>query len=274
MKGSHRNVYVYAVYRINDNGTGAFESGTEIRKKGQMAGDPLRCDSFFDGSVWRDSVTVVSGIGGAEIQMREVAKKALMGMLPVVFIALVAGGWFLHRHFSEKESKERNKPKQRTEIEVIEEKLKLTAELNTGSYLCTDILTRTESKTLKGWTIPLTEKYFIISYDGIVKAGIRDLTKAQVTQKGNTITIKLPEIEITETEIDNDSFEKLDESNNIFNPVTTEDLNAAQQELKNKMVARAKEKGLLDVAKRNAETILSSMLKSPNSSYQIKIEWL
>lgn len=208
--------------------------------------------------------------------MKEVMKEVLGKVLStIVIVALLAGGAYLaYTHFWVKGVKKEIKPKTQTEIEVIKEKLKLTAELNTGSYLCTDILTRTESKTLKGWTIPLTEKSFIISYDGTVKAGIRDLTKAQVTQEGNIITVRLPEIEITETEIDNDSFEKLDESNNIFNPITTEDLNGAQQELKDKMAAKAKEKGLLEAAKQNAETILSSMLKSSNPSHQVKIEWM
>ena len=41
-----------------------------------------------------------------------------------------------------------------------------------------------------------------------MKAGIKDLTKAQ---DGRTIIIKLPEVEITGAEIDNDSFRKLDE---------------------------------------------------------------
>ena len=44
-----------------------------------------------------------------------------------------------------------------------------------------------EVKKFRDWKIPFTEKSFIISYDGTVKAGIKDLTKAQVTQSGNTI---------------------------------------------------------------------------------------
>ena len=51
------------------------------------------------------------------------------------------------------------------------------------------------------------------------------------------IIIKLPDVEITGIEIDNDSFEKLDESNNIFNPITVEDLNDAQKDLKDKMLS-------------------------------------
>ena len=103
-----------------------------------------------------------------------------------------------------------------------------------------------------------------------MKAGIKDLTKAQ---DGGTIIIKLPEVEITGAEIDNDSFRKLDESNNIFNPITIEDLNDAQKDLKEKMSDQAVEKGVLDIARINAETIISGMLASPTGEYDVKIEW-
>lgn len=77
--------------------------------------------------------------------------------------------------------------------------------------MCTDVITQADSKKYKDWKIPFTEKSFIVQYDGTVKAGIKDLTKTQVSQKGETIIVRLPEVEITGIEIDNDSFEKLDE---------------------------------------------------------------
>ena len=115
-----------------------------------------------------------------------------------------------------------------------EEKLKETAELNTGSYLCTTVVTKENSKTIKGWKIPLTRKSFVISYDGTVKAGIKNLTKAEVIPSEGNVVIKLPEIEITDITIDNDSFKIMDESNNIFNSISIGDLNDAQKELKKK----------------------------------------
>ena len=52
-----------------------------------------------------------------------------------------------------------------------------------------------------------------------------------------------------------------------------EDLNDAQKELKDKMIDRAVEKGVLDIAKSNAETVLGGMLASPTGEYEVKIEW-
>lgn len=80
-------------------------------------------------------------------------------------------------------------------------------------------------------------------------------------------------IEITDITIDNDSFKIMDESNNIFNSISIGDLNDAQKELKKKMKESAVEKGVLDIAKNNAETLLSEMLKSPTGDYDVKVEW-
>lgn len=87
------------------------------------------------------------------------------------------------------------------------------------------------------------------------------------------LLLKLPEIEITDITIDNDSFKIMDESNNIFNSISIGDLNDAQKELKKKMKESAVEKGVLDIAKNNAETLLSEMLKSPTGDYDVKVEW-
>lgn len=192
--------------------------------------------------------------------------------LIIIIVILCGGGFLLYRNFANNLS-DTIKHETANNVEIVREKLQETAELNTGSYLCTDVLTRADSRKFKDWKIPFTEKSFIVSYDGVVKAGIKDLTKAKTTESGNTIIVRLPEVEITETSIDNDSFEKLDESNNIFNPISIEDLNEAQKELKEKMVDRAIEKGVLDIAESNAETIIAGMLENSNDDYEIKVKW-
>lgn len=39
------------------------------------------------------------------------------------------------------------------------------------------------------------------------------------------------------------------------------------------MYERAIDKGVLDIAKSNAETVLTGMLQSADGEYEIKIEW-
>ena len=51
--------------------------------------------------------------------------------------------------------------------------------------MCTDVITQADSKKYKDWKIPFTEKSFIVQYDGTVKAGIKDLTKTQVSERRN-----------------------------------------------------------------------------------------
>ncbi len=206
--------------------------------------------------------------------MKDIFKGVIIKVVSViVMIALIcAGGVFLYRHITNNVLG-LNQHEQTNSIEVIKEKLKETSELNTGSYLCTTVVTKADSRKIKGWKIPLTQKSFTVSYDGTVKAGIKDLTKAKVTQHEKNVVVKLPDVEITSTEIDNDSFKMLDESNNIFNPISVEDLNDAQKELKKEMEERAIEKGVLELAKSNAEALIAEMLKSPIGAYDVKIEW-
>ena len=206
--------------------------------------------------------------------MKDIFKGVAIKILSIILVvALLCGGGYLLYNYFVDSVLNKSEHETITNVEVVKEKLEATAELNTGSYLCTDVLTKSDSKKFKDWEIPFTEKSFIISYDGTVKAGIKDLTKAEVVENGDTIIVKLPEVEITGADIDNDSFQKLDESNNIFNPISVEDLNDAQKELKDKMIGRAVEKGVLDIAKSNAETVLGGMLASPTGEYEVKIEW-
>ena len=106
-----------------------------------------------------------------------------------------------------------------------------------------------------------------------MKAGIKNLTDVDVLQDENKIIIKLPDIEITAIEIDNNSFRKLDETNNIFNPISVDDLNDAQKELKDNMYNQALEKGILDMARNNAETVILGVIKGTKNDHEIIIEW-
>ena len=206
--------------------------------------------------------------------MKDIFKGVAIKIISIiVLIALIGAGGIYIRNQVKNKIMGLDQHETTNGIQMVKEKLKETAELNTGSYLCTDVVTRADSRKFKDWEIPFTEKSFIISYDGTVKAGIKDLTKAEVTQNEENVIVKLPEVEITSAEIDNDSFKLLDVSNNIFNPISVEDVNNAQRELKKEMEERAVEKGVLDLAKNNAEELIAEMLKSPIGAYDIKIEW-
>ena len=127
-----------------------------------------------------------------EKKMKDILKGVTVKILSViVMIALiVGGGCFAYKYYIGKITNKTGHEVVNS-IEVVKEKLETAAELNTGSYLCTDVITWEDSKKFKDWKIPFTDKSFIVQYDGVVHAGIRDLTKAEVTQEGNTILVKL-----------------------------------------------------------------------------------
>lgn len=204
--------------------------------------------------------------------MKDVLKGVAVKIISIVVIIaiLCTGGFVVYKRVTDKMRVEHNRV---SNVEIVKEKLEAASELNTGSYLCTVVSNEKDSKEFKGWKIPLTEKSFIIQYDGVVKAGIMELTKAKISEKGNTIIVKLPAVEITSVELDNNSFEILDQKNNVFNPINVGDTNEAQKNMKEKMKEQAVERGLLDIAKDNAEDLLVGILKSSNGGYEIKIEW-
>lgn len=191
----------------------------------------------------------------------------------VIIVGLIAGcGYFGYQYLKGKNDNVVTEDT-KTDVEIITEKLEGMAELNTGTYLCTSVTTKVDSKKIKGWKIPGTTKTVIVQYDGTIKAGISDLTLAEVTQEGNKIIISLPDVEITSRELDNDSFEVLDESNNIFNPIVVEDLNEIQSGMKDKMEQSAIEMGIYDIARENAEMILMEMFASADGRYEVEIVW-
>lgn len=158
-------------------------------------------------------------------------------------------------------------------VTVIKEKLGEIAELNTASYVSTSVLNKSDFKQIFKKDVWFTKRTLVISYDSTVKAGIKDLTQAEVSQEEDKVLVILPEVEITGVEIDNDSFQRYDESDNAFNPVTSDYINEAQQDLKDSVEERAIEKGLLDLAKTNAEKILKELLESPDGEYTVEIQW-
>ena len=113
-----------------------------------------------------------------------------------------------------------------------------------------------------GWKVPFTTKSFIISYDGVIKAGV-DLTavSVQVDEAAKTVAVTLPESRILSHEIPEDSLEVFDENDNIFNPITIEDYAGFTKDQKEAMELRAAENGLLTSAEEKARTTVESFLR-------------
>ena len=108
--------------------------------------------------------------------------------------------------------------------------------------------------------IPLTEKSFLLKYNGYIKAGV-DFKNMKVDVSGKNIHISLPNPRILDTLIDEKSIKVYKESINAFHPHTIADYNKAIMKEKETMINAAISQGILTDATAQAELVLTSIMK-------------
>ena len=108
--------------------------------------------------------------------------------------------------------------------------------------------------------VPLTEKSFLLKYNGYIKAGV-DFENMKVDVSCKDIHISLPRARILDTMIDEKSIRVYNESMNAFNPLTIADYNKAIMKEKENMVSGAISQGILKDATKQAEIVLTSIMK-------------
>ena len=113
--------------------------------------------------------------------------------------------------------------------------------------------------TIMNFQVPLTEKFFLLKYNGYIKAGV-NLKGATVKVDGKSVVVQLPKAQILETVIDEKSIRVYDESMNAFNPISINDYNKAISKEKLTMTKSAVNQGILDDASRQAHLIITSIL--------------
>lgn len=154
------------------------------------------------------------------------------------------------------------------DLQTLHTKIEDISELATVEYLFTDSAKFSDSLHLLNLSVPLTEKSFILKWDGTIKAGV-DLKKVQLRLREpasdnenapKEIIVTLPSAKILSYEIDNDSVEILSETGNIFNPITVNDKVAFDAAAKKSMEDRVIENGLLEKAQKNAQDILTQLI--------------
>lgn len=130
-------------------------------------------------------------------------------------------------------------------------------ELATQSAYCTEVNVTEDARKFFGITIPFTQSKYIYSYDVEIKAGY-DFTEIEWSENGKKIEVELPEAKILSNEIDMDSLKIYHEDESIYSQITLEENNEAMKELQQNAQESAIENGLLENARTNAETILTS----------------
>lgn len=155
-------------------------------------------------------------------------------------------------------------------LSVIESEIRNIGELATVEYIFTDAARFSDSKQIKDWNIPFTEKSFLMKWDGTIKAGINvENIEVNIDVEKKEIRITLPQAEILSYEVDESTVEVLDEKDNVFNSISVDDKVNFDSSTKEAMIERAIENGLLEKAQKQAEAVISNLLTAFAEDYAI-----
>ncbi|MGH4126221.1 MAG: DUF4230 domain-containing protein [Clostridium sp.] len=142
---------------------------------------------------------------------------------------------------------------------VIAERLSKISELSTTKYNYSNIIALTDSKKIRDFHIPFTEKSFLIKYSGYIKSGV-DLKDLNIVVLEKSITITLKKSKILDHVINNEDFFVYDEKSSMFNKLSIQDMINEISNQKNKVEADLIKTGFLDVANANAKLLLQGIL--------------
>lgn len=181
-------------------------------------------------------------------------KLLIVGIL--IGAVLLGGGWLLGKTSG-------GGSRENVEISaiVLQNKIFAMSELAVVTYTYTELGQYESSKEFYGVKMPFTTNRFLLTYDGVIKAGI-DMTevKVDVDQGVKTVTVILPQAEILSHEIDEDSVKIYDEKTSIFNAFTIEDYTSFYADQKKTVEKKARDKGLLTEAQTQAENAVRQLL--------------
>lgn len=119
-----------------------------------------------------------------------------------------------------------------------------------------------DSKKILNMPVPFTEKYFLLKYNGYIKAGVDfEKIKVDVNEKDKSVHVIIPKAKILDVVIDENSVKVYNESDNAFNPIKISEYNDAIKREKSIMRKDAVNSGILEDANRQAKLAITSMLQ-------------
>lgn len=159
--------------------------------------------------------------------------------------------------------------------DLINNRLEDAKELTTLKYHYTNMGQFQNQSDFYGWKVPFTTKSFIVSYDGLINAGV-DLQEATVNVTGKKIQITIPHAKILSHEIYEDSLQVFLEKDSIFNPIKISDYNDFSLDQKKVVEEKAIEKGLLTGADKKSEEAIKDILRIDQylKDYEITINFI
>lgn len=139
-------------------------------------------------------------------------------------------------------------------------KIVFVQELSLVKYNYAGVISYKDYMTIMNIQVPLTEKFFLLKYNGYIKAGV-NLKGATVKVDGKSVQVQIPRAQILETVIDEKSIRVYDESMNAFNPISINDYNKAISKEKISITKNAISQGILDDASKQTHLMITSILK-------------
>ena len=145
---------------------------------------------------------------------------------------------------------------------IVAQKLIKLNELVTTKYSYTKLLEVRNDRQFNGVSIPFTQKYFMLQYDGYIKAGIDlSILDIKINNNTNTITLKMDHSKILDDVINQESIHIYDEKSGLFNRLVLSDMvdeiTAQKSIVENEVV----KKGFLKESDLNANVLIEAILK-------------
>ena len=157
--------------------------------------------------------------------------------------------------------------KENVTIDVIMGKIENASELTSAKMICTGLKHYSDGK------IPfLTEEAFSMTYSATVRAGI-DMDKLDVKVTHSKVIINVPEVEIQDINIDDDSIQFYDKKFSLFSGDSKEDVIAARKEIKKDVQEKVEVQELKKTAKTQIEVLLKSLFEDSIGDRELEIRF-
>ena len=156
---------------------------------------------------------------------------------------------------------------------ALTQKIKDINELAVSEYDYTKVGKFSNSLKFNGWTVPLTQKPFLITYEGKMKAGV-DLSDVKVEKDGNKITVKTSAVKILSNEIDENSIKVYDETKNIFNQISIKDYKTFATKQKEKVEKEAIKNKFLEKTEEKVKKSIKDLvyMTVDQDKYEVEVE--
>ncbi|MEJ6013880.1 DUF4230 domain-containing protein [Corynebacterium sp. H127] len=164
---------------------------------------------------------------------------------------------------------------------TVSESFEHIAELAVEEYSFTNVgKSDEEGLRLLNVTVPLTGKSFLITYDGVVKAGLPDATtiEPKYDDAARKVSFDIPKPEVLSANIDQNSIQVYDQSMNPFNPnevsdyakfIAAEEARATDKAIAGGLLTRAEEQ-LTNLIEAQAKLYLE---QSGKTDYQVEVRF-